>query len=384
MRVLSVGNMYPPHHLGGYELVWRSATRHLRDGGHRVRVLTTGHREPSAAGAAEDDDVHRELRWYWREHRFPRLSVVDTLRLERHNAAVFDAHVARFRPDVVAWWAMGGMSLSLLGRGAAHGLRGAAFVHDDWVLYGPRVDRSLRLRRRLPVGRSLTGHEVDAWVFVSDWLRRRARKGAWDLGDGAVAPSGIDDALLARSRPAGPWRGRLLSLGRIDERKGVDVAVEALALLRSRATLTVAGDGDPATCRTLRDLAHRSGVGERIRFAGRVPAGEVGAVYEAHDALVFPVRWEEPWGLVPLEAMAVGLPVVATAGGGSAEYLRDGVNALVVPRDDPRAVATAVERLSADPALRERLARGGRRTAERHTASAFNARVAGILERLAG
>ena len=63
MRILTVGNMYPPHHLGGYELMWRSAVAHHRAAGHDVRVLTTDwHEHYVDASTPEDADVHRELR----------------------------------------------------------------------------------------------------------------------------------------------------------------------------------------------------------------------------------------------------------------------------------------------------------------------------------
>ena len=67
MRVLGVGSLYPPHHFGGYEVIWQAATQALRDRGHEVHVLTTDHHRPGVtAGLSEDTDVHRELRWYWR------------------------------------------------------------------------------------------------------------------------------------------------------------------------------------------------------------------------------------------------------------------------------------------------------------------------------
>ena len=122
MRVLTVGNMYPPHHQGGYELLWRASVEQLRAAGHEVRVLTTDHREDDPdPGLDEGADVHRELRWYWSDHEFPQLSVGDRRALERHNLTVFDRHRADFAPDAVAWWAMGGMSLSLLERARSRG-----------------------------------------------------------------------------------------------------------------------------------------------------------------------------------------------------------------------------------------------------------------------
>ena len=184
MRILAVGNMYPPHHFGGYELVWRSAVEHLRAEGHEVRVLTTdlrtGSREP------DDPDVHRELRWYWRDHGFPRLPWRQVVALERHAHAVLARHLGELRPDVVSWWAMGGMPLSLIEDVRRRGLPAVAFVHDDWLDYGPHVDGWLRLfggRRALavPAGERLAGvpARVDfpaaaSYVFVSEATRRRA------------------------------------------------------------------------------------------------------------------------------------------------------------------------------------------------------------------
>src|SRR3954447_775399 len=142
VRVLAVGNMYPPHHLGGYELVWRSAVRHLRSLGHDVRVLTTDFRLPDPS-EPEEDGVHRELRWWWRDHAFPPMGIREAARIERANARVLARHLDGV--DVVTWWSMGGMSMSLLERVRRRGIPAVAFVHDDWLDYGPRVDAWLKL-----------------------------------------------------------------------------------------------------------------------------------------------------------------------------------------------------------------------------------------------
>jgi glycosyltransferase involved in cell wall biosynthesis len=91
------------------------------------------------------------------------------------------------------------------------------------------------------------------------------------------------------------------------------------------------------------------------------------------------VRWQEPFGLVPLEAMASGTPVVAVAAGGAAAYLEDGRTALVVPPDDPAALATAVGRLQGNDRLRATLRANGRRTAERYPAKRSHARIEAAL-----
>jgi glycogen synthase len=388
VRVLSVGNMYPPHHLGGYELMWRSAVLHVRASGHEVRVLTTDHREPAPDPALpEDPDVHRELRWYWRDHRFPRLPLRERLRLERRNISILRRHLTEFEPDVVSWWAMGGMSLSLIQFARRVGLPAIGVVVDDWLVYGPRVDQWQRACRRLgpfshPVALAagvpaeLPGDGV-CWLFVSDAVRQHALATGRAV-DGEVVHGGVDRALF-REQPERPWAGRLLYVGRLDPRKGIETAVRALGSLPD-ASLEIIGSGDPDYVRSLDALASELGVGERMRIARR-DRSQLPEAYAEADITLFPVLWEEPWGLVPLESMAVGTPVIATGAGGSAEYLRDRENCLIFePRDDPSELAAAIRRLADEPELRRRVRNGGLATASRYEEAHFNDGVLHALE----
>lgn len=374
--------MYPPQHLGGYELLWRDSVASLRRADHVVRVLATDLR---LADVAElDGDVHRELRWYWRDHAFPRRPLPGRLALERHNARVLADHLEELRPDAVMWWALGGLSLSLVEHVRARGLPALGVVGDEWMAYGPRVDQWLcawKARPRLAAAvemvtrtptRFAPGHAA-RWLFISDFLREGAQRATGGtLADTGVVHPGVD---RARFPPAAsrPWEGRLLYSGRIDERKGIADVVDALARLPD-ATLRIDGAGDAVHLEALRARARSLGVAGRCTFT-RSPREALAGVYAAADAVLFPVRWPEPWGLVPLEAMAVGRPVVATATGGAAEYLRHGVNCLLVAPGDPRELADAVGRLAADPALRAGLVEGGQATAARFTAAAFDAQI---------
>jgi glycosyltransferase involved in cell wall biosynthesis len=220
-------------------------------------------------------------------------------------------------------------------------------------------------------------------VVVSDYVRRKAIETGVTLGRTGVASSGIDASFIGPGPPR-TWEWRLLYVGRIDHRKGTATAVRALAELPAEATLSVVGDGDAVHLRELRELASRLGLGARVRFEPTRPRSEVSALYDAHDATVFPVTWDEPWGLVPLEAMARGRPVAATARGGSAEYLRDGENCVLFKPGDAGSLASALRRLAGDEELRARLHEHGLATASEHTAARFNAAVAAALEELDG
>jgi len=398
VRVLALGNMYPPHLLGGYEVICQGALRHARARGHEARVLTTGFRRRDVPpGAPEDPDVHRELDWYWREHEWRRLGPRATLALERANAAVFDRHLAEFAPDVIAWWSMGGMSLGLIERARRRGLPAVFFLLDYWLSYGRERDRWHRAGRRLgplsPLLGRLTGlparvrwGDAGRWVFCSETMRRNTLALGLGIPDGPVLTPGVEEALARGEREDQPpdWRWRLLYLGRVVPGKGVHTAVEALARLPARARLEVVGEGDAAYRRRLERRARELGVAERVTFLPARPREQLADVYRRADAVLFPVVWPEPWGLVPLEAMAVGRPVIATGRGGSGDYLRGGENSLLFPAEDPAALAAAVSALADDPELRARLRRGGYETAARHREGAFNQAALAELESAAG
>ena len=393
MRILAIGSMYPPHYLGGQEIVWRQATIHQRAAGHEVRVLTSNYRRPDVAPQEEwDDDVHRDLRWYWHEHEFPPLSLRRRLGLERHNAQVLERHVAELRPEAVIWWSLGGMSVSLLERLHRAGLPALGVVCDDWMLYADKVDQWTRTFARLPALRAVAARVTGIptrfdpgpaarWLFISEHVRGLALR-RWELADTGIANPGVDMGLF-RQQPPKPWRWRILYAGRIDPRKGIDLAVRALAELPEAATLTIDGAGDRQHRDELGELVRELSLDERVRFRESARTSLPKAYADA-DAVVFPVTWEEPWGLVPLEAMAVGRPVVATGRGGSGEYLRHEENCLIFDDDDPAALARSLERLGGDEGLCGRLVAGGLETAAKLTESRFNDAVLAELQSLGG
>jgi glycosyltransferase involved in cell wall biosynthesis len=391
LRLLSVSNRYPPWSRGGYETIAAAAARGLSQRGHDVEVLTT---RPDPSDRPDGDPwggaVRRELRWYWRDHRFPVHTLRETVSLERENAATLRERLESLAPDAVLWWAMGGMSLSMLEQVRRAGVPAVGVVGDDWLQYGPSVDawsRRFRGPRRVTaplasrvasIPAALQLDRAARWVFISEHLRTLAWRSGYAPVHSVIAHPGPDPERWS-PRPAPDWGWRLLYCGRIDRRKGIATAIEALVELPEAATLTIDGSGDDAHAAELSDLAVKLGVSGRVRFQ-LSDYDAVPDAYAAADAIVFPITWQEPWGLVPLEAMAVGRPVVASrAGGGAAEYLVDAHNALQFEPGDARELAAAAQRLASDPGLREALRAGGRDTAARFTEAAFHAALEGEL-----
>ncbi|MEV6641563.1 glycosyltransferase [Amycolatopsis sp. NPDC051371] len=173
----------------------------------------------------------------------------------------------------------------------------------------------------------------------------------------SIVPCGVD---LGRFTTEGPVarrreRHRLVAVGRLVPRKGFDIAITALAQL-PHTELVIAGgpergrlSQDPEAKR-LRDLAARLRVGDRVQWPGQVSREDMPALLRSADAVVC-TPWYEPFGIVPLEAMACGVPVVAAAVGGLTDTVVDGVTGLLVRPRQPKELASRVRRLLDDPAL---------------------------------
>ncbi len=178
----------------------------------------------------------------------------------------------------------------------------------------------------------------------------------------AVVPCGVDTATLTPDGPAHPRDGRprLVSLSGLVRRQGVDEAVVALAGV-PHAELVVAGgsgEGDRDIAR-LHAVATAHGVRDRVRFIGPVGRAEVPPLLRSADAVVC-LPWYEPLGVVAVQAMACGRPVVASAVGGLADTVIDGVTGLLVPPRQPRMAAAVLRRTLGAPSTAQALGVAGR------------------------
>ncbi len=174
-------------------------------------------------------------------------------------------------------------------------------------------------------------------------------------------PQEPDPTLRARFAPHG--EGIVLYAGRLIPWKGVQYAIAAMEEL-PQAVLLIAGDGHYR--QTLEAQVRAAGLEGRVHFLGHVPHEELPRWLALSDVLVAPSFASETFGIALVEAQSCGVPVVASRFGGFPEVVRDGETGLLVPPQDPHALAQALRELLSDPLRRREMGQAGRRWVHEH------------------
>ncbi len=225
---------------------------------------------------------------------------------------------------------------------------------------------------------------ADAIVVQTEHMNRTLKE-TFDR-EGVVIPNAVDAALFggqareaAREALGIPAKDRVLVyVGNLEAVKGVAHLIDAMKRLVEPPRLSILGDGSERKALE----AQSSGLGERVTFHGWVDLEQVPTHLAAADLLVLPTL-SEGFPNVILEAMAAGLPVVVTNILGIPEIVDDGVNGLLVPPEDPAALAEAIEKLLGDPNLRERMGTANRAKAGGYAWEAFGDRLEVVLTKAA-
>jgi glycosyltransferase involved in cell wall biosynthesis len=260
----------------------------------------------------------------------------------------------------------------------------------------PGVSRVVTRRMDYPLRggwytRRLYNHEVQAVVAISEGVRAVLIGSGVDSARIHVVPSGVEaERFTPQVGARAASRARyavaadaclLVVVGALEARKGHDVLLAALATLANpRVQSLCAGEGTARGALEARRAA--LGLTGTVRFLGRVD--DVPGLLAAADVAVMPSR-QEGLGVAALEAMAAGLPVIASQVGGLPEAIQDGATGLLVPPGDAAALAAAIARLAADPAYAHRLgAAGAVRVRTRFTMAAMADATLAVYHDLAG
>lgn len=254
-------------------------------------------------------------------------------------------------PDVVhAHFWMSGLAAVTAGRGFGvpvvqtyHGLGTVKRRHQGPADTSPPT----RIGYERALGRAVDRVIAQCQDEIGELIRMGVPRGRINL-----VPSGVDLDKFSPGTPGAPRRQRILTVGRLVERKGHADLIRAMRMVPQAECVVVGGPPagqlkDDPLARRLAELAETNRVADRLKLVGQAPTEEMPRWYRSADLVVCP-PWYEPFGLTPLEAMACGVPVVATAVGGLTDTVVDGLTGDLVRPRDPRALGAAIRRLLAD------------------------------------
>ncbi len=436
MRILLLSNLYPPFVEGGAEILAGDIAAGLERLGHEVIVLTSSY---GLSKPQHDGKLWRSLQpappvYFDRQRSFwSQLNQPFNYYRRYHNAAnarTLRQVVAATTPDILYIWEITGIGVNSLLK-VLPDLNIPIVFHlgSYWLLYArsPQTEQS-RLRLRWLKQRLIGTVPELTWtslIAVSATVKQEYVRSGFDPKRIEVIYNGIDPRFLTLPRSASNEEEafQLLFVGRIRVEKGILVLLKALDLLMHEMNspdllsaklsdghnagtssmhemngsvmlsaakhldspplhLHIFGDGDETYISELKTFLHEKGLTEIVTFHGKVPQDELIQHYDRCDLLLVPSLWQEPFGLVVAEAMARGLPVIASNVGGPAEILTHEINGLLVEAGNERALALAISQLIKDPEKRRRFGQAARATVQQRFVIEENAsRVEQHLQR---
>jgi glycosyltransferase involved in cell wall biosynthesis len=362
MRILVVSNLYPPVVRGGYEVECSRVVDRLRER-HEVTVLTSSLQR---GGSPPEPHVRRTLTLVRGDERGSLRAPLAAL----GAVGVVRRVLGETQPDLVYVWNASQLPHAGLRVIADAGVPMAVRVCEQWfgrLFVGDQFMRELLPARRGPARaawaagcRALnllpalrlrpTAPLRTAISWGSEAIRRMVQVPAFvepvlERVGHPVPPHGELYAGVVRNPAPEP---EIVFLGRVTPYKGVAVALEALALLRSEhgipARLVVIGPEDSPHGADMRRLAKRLGIAGAVSWGGQATPEQAAGVLARAHVLIVPSVWQEPFGLVTIEGAFARVPLVAADVGGISEGMHDEEHVLLFPREDARAAAAALAR----------------------------------------
>ena len=338
MRVVYQCENFLPDVIGGAEVFSAHLLKALQARGHDVLVLTSRPGEQAAEKYSTFDGID-----------VCKLDFANVLRARdltgyARMCAGIDSMVSAFSADVLLLADTARSGFFFLRARSAKTLPRLLTLHSP--LREPGRDTlqnrlMLEADKVVAISRSVFEDAVDAMPSVASKLVR------------------ITNALPASAVPASPLPfapPRLLFIGRLSTEKAADTAIRATAFARDRGyhfDLEIAGDGPQRS--QLQALTRSLDLDDHIHFSGWMAPECIPALINTATAILVPSRWREPFGLVALQAMQMGRPVIASAVGGLPEIVEDGEAGLLVAPDDVPAMAHAILRLLGNPEITTRM-----------------------------
>ena len=343
MKIAILTPLFPPKHLAGLEIAAYNIAKHLSRRNHEVHVITTLDKSLPKESREEDFFVHRF-----------KTSKIPILRTVLYYIKSFFV-VKKINPDIVHVQTIY-LSLS--------GLLIKKFLRKSYVVYGRGSDVYLPWRFKNIISKPILKNANGVIVLTEDMKREIQKICNRDV---FVIPNGIDlgrfenlsrEELCSKLKING--EKIIVFVGTLRPVKGVRYIIEAMKIITNKNKnnrLFIVGDGEDRGY--LENLVKKLDLQECVNFVGKVPNEKVPEYMAASDVFVLP-SLSESFGIVNLEAMASGLPIVATNVRGLPEIIEDGENGFLVEPKNANEIAEKVLLLLEDDELRERISRNNK------------------------
>jgi len=363
--------------------------RGLARAGHEVHVLTVGMCDSDVSDTLEGVRFHRLGEAFEGASRERR--VAGLVRSQIRFGLRAKRMCARLQPDIVHWHSRYPCLVGVTRPpGARRGPRHVYHVHN-WKQAERMTHPLLSPRRAAALLGAVIDRRVarncDHVVAVSQFIRERVVATSRVPRERISILTNVVDADLFRPDPREPNRSGILFVGRIAAEKGIAPLIEAMVAVTRQSpetVLSIAGPSQDGTERgsylqSCRNLVARLGLEQNVRFVGAVPNRELPDLLRRSRVLTVPSVWGEPLGVVVLEGLACGIPVVASRVGGIPELIDEGRTGLLVRPADPEALGRALLSALNDDSLQGQAATGGpAAVARHHTWNAVSERLQSI------
>lgn len=352
MKIAILVLSFPPKWLAGSEIAAYNSAKHLAKRGHETHVITSLDEGLPKTSMEQGFHIHRI--------RFPRIRLLGILIFWLKALLL----LKKVNPDIVH---AQGIQIGI------SGFLAKKFLRKSYIVWAQGSDVYLQWRFKSTVSK-LVFRNADAVIALTNDMEKAMQK-IYDASI-SIVPFGINLESFGNLPTKQAIREKLglntsdsviLFVGTLRPVKGVKYLIEAMNSIRQRdtkASLVLVGDGEER--QSLEVLTKELSLEESVTFIGRVPNEKIPEYMAASDVLVLP-SLSESFGIVNLEAMASGLPVVASKVGGLPEIIEDGENGFLVEPKNPEQIAERVLLLLEDDTLRGKISRSNKERAKQYS-----------------
>ncbi len=365
MKILYINSLYPPLVKGGAELSLQQIVEGMQTLGHEAVIASLHPEDTPITDKVNDVRVIRvplkNSYWPYKDIKTSSLSRLSWHIRDRKNTAMGQTLrqiLKKERPDLVSCHNLAGWSISVWDQAQVAGIPVVQVLHDFYLLCpnsnmnrgGTPCEKQCLSCQALRSGHAKASGKVSAVVGISQSILNRFLSYGYFAKAKKQVIYNIRNAADAQSgRKRNPGQKLQVGyLGTISKVKGVEWLIHQFQGLDIPASLKIAGTGNEGTIAELRSLAKNSDV----EFTGYVQPQQF---LEQIDVLVVPSLWEEPLGMVAIEALAAAIPVVTSGKGGLSESVKHEINGLICPPEQPDSLAQALICLFQDAELYNRL-----------------------------